>query len=101
MQLSLHIFGHFLLPLIIAKLFYSDNWKRTWVVLCATILVDLDHLLTNPIFDPNRCSIGFHPLHSEYAIIIYIFLMFHKKSRVIAIGLIIHMLTDGQDCLWI
>jgi len=37
----------------------------------ATILVDLDHLLATPIFDPERCSIGFHPLHSIVAIILY------------------------------
>ena len=29
----------------------------------ATMLVDLDHLFADPIYDPDRCSIGFHPLH--------------------------------------
>ena len=29
-----------------------------------TMMVDLDHLIADPIFDPQRC-IGFHPLHSE------------------------------------
>jgi hypothetical protein len=37
-----------------------------------TIIVDLDHLLADPIYDPNRCSIGFHPLHSYPAIVIYL-----------------------------
>ena len=100
MQLALHIFGHVFLSGIIAKLFFKKNWKRAWIIMVATILVDLDHLVANPIFDPNRCSIGFHPLHTEYAIVIYILLLFFKKSRIIGLGLIIHMLTDGQDCFW-
>ena len=29
----------------------------------ATMVVDLDHLLADPILDPQRCGIGFHPLH--------------------------------------
>jgi len=64
----------------------------------ATMLVDLDHLLATPIFDSNRCSIGFHPLHSYYAIGIYCIMLVFPKSRVIAIGLLLHMLTDYLDC---
>ncbi len=66
----------------------------------ATMLIDLDHLLATPVFDPNRCSIGFHPLHSYYAIAVYIGLLFYKKTRIIAIGLLLHLLTDFQDCMW-
>jgi hypothetical protein len=62
------------------------------------MLVDLDHLLANPIFDPNRCSIGFHFLHSYYAILIYVTLLLFPKSRIVAIGLLLHMLTDYLDC---
>lgn len=64
------------------------------------MLVDLDHLLANPIFDPNRCSIGFHVLHSEIAIIGYVLMLFFNKTRVIGVGLLWHMTTDYQDCLW-
>ena len=66
----------------------------------ATMLIDLDHLLASPIFDSSRCSIGFHPLHSYYAIVVYVGLLFFKKTRIIAIGLLLHILTDYQDCLW-
>lgn len=68
-----------------------------------TMLVDLDHLLANPIFDPNRCSIGFHPLHSYFAIAGYVLLILvpNKYVRIIAVGLIFHMLTDFEDCLWL
>jgi phosphatidylglycerophosphate synthase len=48
---------------------------------------------------PNRCSINFHILHSHFAILIYLLLSYFKKFRIIAIGLLLHMLTDFIDCL--
>lgn len=66
----------------------------------ATMLIDLDHLLANPIFDAGRCSINFHPLHSYWALGIYILMLFFKKTRIIAVGLIFHLITDSIDCLW-
>lgn len=65
----------------------------------ATMAVDLDHLLANPIYDPNRCSIGFHPLHSYIAIGIYAVLLIFPRLRIIAIGLLIHMALDYVDCI--
>ena len=73
------------------------------MILIATMLVDLDHLLATPIFDPERCGIGFHPLHSEIAITGYILgmvFMKHKVVRLIFIGLFFHMFTDFIDCIW-
>ncbi len=64
----------------------------------ATMAVDLDHLLANPIYDPNRCSVGFHPLHSYIAICAYVVLLFFPRIRIIAIGLLIHMALDYADC---
>ena len=64
----------------------------------ATMAVDLDHLLANPIYDPNRCSIGFHPLHSYIAIGIYAVLLIFPRLRIMAIGLLIHMALDYMDC---
>jgi len=68
------------------------------------MLVDADHIFATPIFDPNRCGIGFHPLHSEFAILVYILgvaFVKHKIVRLIFIGLLFHMLTDFIDCLWL
>jgi hypothetical protein len=64
----------------------------------ACLAIDLDHLLANPIFDPNRCSINFHPLHSYYAIAIYIIFPFFKSIRVLGLGLCIHIIADVVDC---
>lgn len=65
----------------------------------ATMAVDLDHLLADPIFDPQRCGIGFHPLHSYPAIALYVVALVFKPLRVVAAGLLIHMLVDGTDCI--
>lgn len=67
----------------------------------SAFIIDLDHLLANPIFDPNRCSINFHPLHSYYAIIVYVIMLIPKKIRIFAIGLICHIIADTVDCFLI
>ena len=100
LQSIVHYSLHFLFPGLIAWLFFRENWTRAWFIMIATMLVDLDHLLAVPIFDATRCSIGFHPLHSYYAIAIYFVLLFFPKSRILAVGLLFHMFTDYQDCLW-
>ena len=65
-----------------------------------TMIVDLDHLLANPIYQADRCSINFHPLHSYYAIVVYIIIIFLRRPfNIIGIGLLLHMLTDFFDCL--
>ena len=65
-----------------------------------TMIVDLDHLLANPIYQADRCSINFHPLHSYYAIGVYMIMIFLRKPfNIIGIGLLLHMLTDFCDCL--
>ena len=71
-----------------------------WLIMIATMLVDLDHLLASPIFKPNRCSVNFHVLHTYPAIVGYGVLFCFRKTRVVAIGLLLHMGTDGLDCLW-
>lgn len=81
------------------------------------MLVDLDHLLADPIYDPGRCSIGFHPLHTLPAIafysVLFVLPLFTKKEpdtrrlqsvadklHLAGLGLLIHMALDGLDCLF-
>ncbi len=92
---------HFIVPGIIAFLFFKNSWKKVWFIFTLTMLIDLDHLLATPIFEANRCSINYHPLHSYYAIGFYCLLLIPTKTRIVAIGLLFHMLTDALDCLWI
>nr|WP_199083183.1 DUF6122 family protein [Pedobacter sp. ASV19] len=95
-----HYSLHFLAPGLIAFIFFRKEWKKAWLIMIATMIVDADHLLATPIFDPDRCSIGYHPLHSYYAITVYFVLLFFPKTRIIAVGLLFHMFTDWQDCQW-
>lgn len=112
----LHIILHFIVPIFVAFIFYKDRWQFVFLILIATMLVDLDHLFADPVYDPDRCSIGFHPLHSLPAIIgyglLYIlqFIPVHKLqteqlktvvdiSHLAGLGLLIHMALDGLDCL--
>lgn len=88
------------MPGLIAWFFFRKTWKKAWVIMFAVMVIDLDHLLATPIFDPARCSIGFHPLHSYYAIGVYLILSFIPKTRVIGIGLLLHILVDLSDCAW-
>ncbi|WP_316842022.1 DUF6122 family protein [Pedobacter gandavensis] len=97
----LHYGMHFLMPGLIAYAFFRKEWKKAWLIMIATMLVDADHLLATPIFDPGRCSVGYHPLHSYNAIAVYFVLLFFPKTRIIAVGLIFHMFTDWQDCQWL
>ena len=100
LQPLVHYSLHILFPLWIAYTFFRVQWVKAYLILLLTMLVDLDHLLADPIFVPNRCSILTHPLHSPYAIVIYVSALFVPKIRIPAIGLVLHMLTDSIDCVW-
>jgi len=102
-QQIIHYSLHFLAIGIIAYLYDKEYWLKYWLILAATMMVDLDHLVADPIFDPDRCGIGFHPLHSEIAITAYVLgMVFIKQKiiRLICIGLFFHMFTDFIDCIW-
>ena len=95
----LHILLHFVVPAIVAGLAFRDKWLTSWLILMSAMVIDVDHLLAIPIFDPNRCSIGFHPLHSISAIIVYPLLLLIPRLRILGIGLLIHIGLDALDCL--
>ena len=95
----IHYFLHFIFPIFIAKVFFKNNWKHAYLLLLATMLVDLDHVFADPLFDPNRNSVGYHPLHSYWAIGAYFLGTIFLKGnyKIIAVGLLFHMFTDFQD----
>jgi hypothetical protein len=92
---------HFIVPIIIAIYFYKENRLWAAVILLSGILIDIDHVLATPMFDPNRCSINFHPLHTYWAIGVYMLLFTYKKTRIIGLALLIHILADTVDCYFI
>lgn len=99
LQSFIHYGIHFGLPLVVAFFFFRSNWKIAYLIMIGTMIIDLDHLLATPLFDPGRCSINFHPLHTYYAMVVYVGFLFFKKTRILGIGLVIHIIADATDCL--
>ena len=109
-----HIALHFIVPLLVALAIYRSRWRNAAGIMIATMIVDADHLLADPIYDPNRCSIGFHPMHTIPAIAIYVALFvlpliagrngegLRPTARIVhlvGLGLLIHMALDWVDCM--
>ncbi|WP_405415928.1 DUF6122 family protein [Maribacter sp. Asnod1-A12] len=92
---------HFIVPIFIAIYFYKENRLWSAVILLSAIVIDIDHLLATPIFEPNRCSINFHPLHTYWAIGIYTLLFIYQKTRIFGLALLLHIIADTVDCLFI
>lgn len=88
------------MPFAIGWLFWRDNWKRAGAVVLAANLIDLDHLLADPIFDPDRCSIGFHLLHGWEAAVVYLLMLGVPRwwVRALGVGALWHLAVDAGDC---
>jgi len=112
----LHIASHFLVPLAVALVAYRARWRQAALLMAATMVVDADHLLAIPIYDPARCSINFHPLHSTVAIALYAAAFvaplvvpklgtdpsIHRRAwpvHLVGLGLLIHMALDWTECV--
>lgn len=98
-----HYFLHLIFPGMLAWIFWKNKWKKTWLILLATMFVDLDHIFADPLFDPKRNSINFHPLHTYPAIAVYLLgaIFLRGNWQIASVGLVLHMLTDFQDYhLW-
>lgn len=97
----IHYSSHFILPFLFARVLWPKHWLKAGLIMVATMLIDVDHLLADPIFDPNRCSIGFHPLHTYWAGLVYLGLLAVPswKWRAVGLGCLWHLITDFNDCL--
>ena len=77
---------------------YRTRWLSRYALLLAGLAIDLDHLMANPIYSADRCSVGFHPLHTAIPVAIYVLVLLPPKTRLLGIGLCIHILLDAIDC---
>lgn len=93
-----HLALHLLVPLAIALTLFRSAWLLSFSILMLGMLIDVDHLLATPIYDAGRCSIGFHPLHGLVPIGLYLALFAHEKTRLLGLGLCIHIALDSIDC---
>ena len=96
----LHYTNHLLVPFVIAKVVWNKHWRTVGLIMVSTILLDLDHLLAAPVFDPDRCSIGFHPLHTIWAGGVYALLLAvpSRRCRSVGVGCLWHLCADALDC---
>lgn len=96
----IHYSLHLLIPALFAKIFWKSFWIKPALIMSLTMLIDLDHLLATPVFSLQRCSIGFHPMHTYWAAIIYLLLLIPRswKTRAIGLGCLWHLLVDLNDC---
>jgi hypothetical protein len=96
-----HYSLHFIFPILISRVLFKKYWQSAFILMLLTMLIDLDHLFATPIFDFNRCSIGYHPFHTIYATIFYLILLFFPswKLKAISVGCLWHLSTDYIDCL--
>lgn len=109
LKLLAHYGLHLVAPYFLAALWPQRSRLRVYLLLLATMMIDLDHLLVRPIFDPERCSVGFHLLHSWPFVLLYALLCVLPYERlgwpwclrVLGVGLCLHIFTDWQDfILW-
>ncbi|MDX5345715.1 MAG: DUF6122 family protein [Hymenobacteraceae bacterium] len=96
----IHMVAHFAIPAAVAWLFYRPVFTRAFLIMAAGILIDADHILASPVLDPYRCSVGFHLLHSYWLIPVYLALAVYQKTRLIGLGLLIHLAVDQLDCIF-
>jgi hypothetical protein len=99
-QTLVHYSLHFAFPAVLALVFFPLMWQTAYLIMLATMLMDVDHLLATPVFDPLRCSVGYHPLHSSYAIPVYALMLLLPATQIAAVGMLFHLFTDTVDCLW-
>jgi hypothetical protein len=99
LSFAIHIILHMAVPVLVAALFYRDQFRYASLVMLAGWLIDVDHLLASPIIDPDRCSVGFHLLHQYWIVPFYAILALIPKTRLIGLGLMIHIVLDWIDCL--
>ena len=100
LQHILHYGGHWIAPFLIAAITWREQWLKAGLVIASANLIDLDHLLADPIFDPDRCSVGFHLLHGWEAAIVYLLMIGVPRSwiRALDIGALWHLAIDYADC---
>lgn len=103
LQPTLHYAGHWFVPFAIGWLIWRENWLRAGLLIASANLIDLDHLLADPMFDPNRCSIGFHLLHGWIGAAIYAVMIALRNApwwvRALGVGALWHLAVDYGDCM--
>lgn len=99
-SIIIHLASNFVLAKIISIFDKDIDFSKLFLTIASSNLIDIDHLLANPIFDATRCSINFHPLHKWYVVPLSIIGLFlkNKYARYFFLGVLLHLALDLADC---
>ncbi len=76
----------------------SELSLHIFLLLLASNLIDIDHLLAKPIYDPRRNSIGFHVLHKKRLFPLYLVGCFLPNiAKFLFIGICLHLVLDWAE----
>ncbi len=98
---------HILASLFLWLLFYlfeakylkrNFNQRLALIQILLANLIDLDHLLSSPIYEPGRCSINNHLLHSYFMFPLYLIGLF-SRYRYFWASISLHLLIDYLGCI--
>ncbi len=102
-NIVIHLAADIILAVLILQFLEKTKSEKRFLavtgILFASNLIDLDHLIANPIYDAARCSINFHPLHSFFMFPIYLAGLYFPKTRILSLGIILHLTLDAINCL--
>lgn len=81
---------------LINKINITDAGELDLFFLLSAELIDLDHFLSRPIYNPKRNSFEVHPLHKNWKIILIVsvFLVSYRPTMFLGIGLVSHIFLD-------
>lgn len=84
------------LYLLTDKLNIVDVNNIDLIILVSAELIDLDHLLSKPIYHPRRNPFAIHLLHKKWPAILLTALLFllYRPVLFLGIGLLSHLLLD-------
>jgi len=85
--------GVFLLLMNVSSI--NPNYTDLALILGSN-LIDLDHLLARPIYDPKRNSFTTHFLHKQWRVLLVLstLMLFLRPAAFLGIGLILHFFLD-------
>lgn len=100
-------YWHLLATLILFGLLYLVEAKylkrpfksrNVFLQLLLANLIDLDHLLSETLYDPLRCSINNHLFHKVWFLPIYV-LGLLTRFRYFFLSVLVHLLVDYLGCV--
>lgn len=81
---------------LVNKIDIVDANNVDLILLFSAELIDLDHLLSKPIYHPRRNPFETHILHKKWPIILTISILFmlYRPALFLGIGLLAHLFMD-------